>query len=118
MITDTLRKANSCLDAGPFVHALEYASGNKATVIGKPSRDFYLAAVRSVGCEPDETVMVGDDVEADVLGAVAAGLQGILVKTGKYRQGDEQKIRDSALCVDNIYNAVEYVLKDFRQDAY
>ena len=36
--------------------------------------------------------MVGDDVEADVQGALDAGLQACLVRTGKYRPGDEQRL--------------------------
>ena len=36
--------------------------------------------------------MIGDDAEADVGGAMAAGLQGILVQTGKYRPGQETKL--------------------------
>ena len=77
------------LDAGPFVRALEYATEQQAVVIGKPAVDFYLSAVSSLGCRPEETIMVGDDVEADVVGAVHAGLQGMLVQTGKYSPGDE-----------------------------
>jgi HAD superfamily hydrolase (TIGR01458 family) len=80
------------LDIGPFVAALEYASGKSALVLGKPSPHFFLAAVESLGCEPADTVMVGDDALADVEGALAAGLQGILVQTGKYRMDDEAKI--------------------------
>ena len=99
------------LDAGPFVQALEYASNSKATVIGKPAREFYLGAVESLGCTPQQTVMVGDDVESDVLGAVAADLQGILVRTGKYRQGDEQKLGSNAGCVADINEAIESILQ-------
>jgi HAD superfamily hydrolase (TIGR01458 family) len=99
------------LDAGPFVNALEYASDTKATVIGKPAREFYLSAVESLGCTPEETVMVGDDVESDVIGAVAAGLQGILVRTGKYRSGDEENIENKANCVADINEAVNKILR-------
>jgi HAD superfamily hydrolase (TIGR01458 family) len=98
------------LDAGPFVNALEFASNAKATVIGKPAREFYLSAVESLGCAPQETVMVGDDVEADVIGAVAAGLQGILVRTGKYRSGDEEHIENQADCVADINEVVKKIL--------
>ena len=80
------------LDVGAFVSALEYASGRQALVLGKPSPDFFLAAVKSLGCAPDEAVMIGDDAEADVGGAMAAGLEGVLVKTGKYRDGDERHL--------------------------
>lgn len=80
------------LDAGPFVRALEYASGREALVLGKPAPSFFREAVAALGSRPAETAMVGDDVEADVGGAQAAGLIGILVQTGKYRPGDEGKI--------------------------
>ena len=73
------------LDAGPFVAALEYASGKGATVVGKPEEDFFRLAREDMGLEPREVAMVGDDAEADVAGAQSAGLTGILVKTGKYR---------------------------------
>lgn len=77
------------LDAGPFVVALEYAAGRKAQVFGKPAPDFFLAAVNSIGCAPGETVMVGDDAESDIAGAVAAKLKAVLVRTGKYEPGAE-----------------------------
>ena len=99
------------LDAGPFVHALEYASGTKAIILGKPSFDFYSTAVKSLGCNPADTVMIGDDVEADVIGAADAGLNGILVRTGKYIQGDEKKIQPGSLCVADITAAVDYILE-------
>jgi HAD superfamily hydrolase (TIGR01458 family) len=73
------------LDAGPFVAALEYASGKSAAVVGKPERNFFRLALEDMGLEPHEVAMVGDDAEADVAGAQEAGLTGILVKTGKYR---------------------------------
>lgn len=99
------------LDAGPFVHALEYAGDTRAIILGKPSREFYSTAVKSLGCSPEKTVMVGDDVESDVIGAVNAGLHGILVKTGKYIQGDEKKITTTALCLADINAAVDYILE-------
>jgi len=79
------------LDAGPFVAALEYASGKTATVVGKPERKFFHLAITDMGLDPGEVAMVGDDAEADVAGAQAAWLAGILVKTGKYRPGSEGK---------------------------
>src|SRR5215210_154912 len=79
--------AGLSLDAGPFVAALEYASGKQASVVGKPERDFFRLALEDLGLEAHEVAMVGDDVEADVMGARRAGLVGIQVKTGKW-QGD------------------------------
>ncbi len=79
------------LDAGPFVKALEFASGKRAKVLGKPSREFFLSAVRSMDLLPEECAVVGDDIEADVLGGMKAGLYGVLVKTGKFRKEDLKK---------------------------
>jgi HAD superfamily hydrolase (TIGR01458 family) len=73
------------LDAGPFVAALEYATGREAHVVGKPSPEFYASVLRGLGVPAGEAVMVGDDVESDIGGALGAGLAAILVRTGKYR---------------------------------
>lgn len=82
------------LDAGPFVAALEYATGRRALVLGKPSATFYQAALEVLGTPPQRTVMVGDDIRGDIDGAQQAGLKGVLVKTGKFRPGDlEEGIR-------------------------
>lgn len=72
------------LDVGAWAAALEYATGRHATVVGKPAPAFFAAALADMGL--DQGVMVGDDVEADVCGAVAAGLSGVLVRTGKFRE--------------------------------
>ena len=73
------------LDVGPFVAAIEYASRQQAFVVGKPARPFFELVLRDLGVEPSEATMVGDDVETDIGGALAAGLAGVLVRTGKYR---------------------------------
>jgi HAD superfamily hydrolase (TIGR01458 family) len=82
------------LDAGPFVASLEYATGREAEVMGKPSAAFFELALGELGVTADQAAMVGDDVEADVGGAIDAGLAGILVRTGKYR---EDLVRNSGV---------------------
>lgn len=79
------------LDAGPFVKALEYASGKTATVIGKPSPEFFTTVLDYLDVKPEEALMVGDDVEFDVLGAQKFGIKGALVKTGKFKESDLEK---------------------------
>ena len=103
---------NFSLDAGPFVHALAFASGAKTTVIGKPAKEFFRAAIKDFHCAPDEVIMVGDDVEADVNGALSAGLQAILVQTGKYRPADEQRIQDSSAQVVTDIGAAINLIKN------
>ncbi|HUU45451.1 MAG TPA: TIGR01458 family HAD-type hydrolase [Acidobacteriota bacterium] len=73
------------LDIGVFVAGLEYVTGKTATVIGKPSAEFYRLAVGTLARPPQEVAMLGDDILSDVGGAQRAGLKGVLVTTGKYR---------------------------------
>jgi HAD superfamily hydrolase (TIGR01458 family) len=96
------------LDAGPFVSALEYATGREAEVVGKPSPAFFELALGELGVSADRAAMVGDDVEADVGGAMDAGLAGILVRTGKYREDlvGESGIEPTAT-VDSIADVPE-----------
>lgn len=98
------------LDAGPFVAALEYAAQTVATVFGKPAPAFFEAVLADLGLAPQQTVMIGDDVEADVNGACVAGLQGILVRTGKYRPGDEARLRGGAEIAADVGEAVAMLL--------
>lgn len=74
------------LSAGPFVQALEFATGKTATVVGKPSKTFFELALRDMGLRADQVAMIGDDILTDIGGAHTMGMQGILVRTGKYRK--------------------------------
>lgn len=88
------------LDAGPFVAALEFASGKRATVVGKPQKEFFESALRDTGLEAGEVAMVGDDPEADVVGAKRAGLLAVQVRTGKWRPGGD--VGEADLILDSI----------------
>ncbi len=74
------------MDIGGFVVALEYASGKQAKIMGKPSIDFFQMALQDMGLPASQVAIVGDDIESDIGGGQQAGLMGILVKTGKYRE--------------------------------
>lgn len=76
------------LDVGGYVRALEYATGRRAVVLGKPDPVFYGMAVASLALDAGEVAMVGDDLRADVEGAQRAGLAGVLVRTGKFTPAD------------------------------
>lgn len=99
------------LDIGPFMVALEYAAELEAVVLGKPSSEFFLAAVNSLDLPPHDVIMVGDDAEMDVCGALATGLRAALVRTGKYRPGDETRVEPAGGRVFNDLDAVvDYIL--------
>lgn len=96
------------LDAGPFVAALEYATGRKAVVLGKPAGLFYRSALEVLGTAPESTLMVGDDIRADVDGAQQVGLKGLLVRTGKFRPTDlEEGIKPFAV-LDSVAELPEW----------
>jgi HAD superfamily hydrolase (TIGR01458 family) len=82
------------LDAGPFVAAVEYATGRNAYVVGKPSAGFFDTILADLGVERSDVAMVGDDIETDIGGALDAGIAAVLVRTGKYR---EDFVRDSGI---------------------
>jgi phospholysine phosphohistidine inorganic pyrophosphate phosphatase len=76
------------LDAAPFVVALEYATGKKALVLGKPAESFYRTAVERLSLSPSEITMFGDDILTDIGGAKKAGMNTVLLRTGKFQQSD------------------------------
>ncbi len=96
------------LDAGPFVKALEYASGTRAVITGKPAPAFFASVLAGIGCAPAEALMIGDDAHSDIDGALRAGLQACLVRTGKYRAGDEAGL--ACRVADSVVEAVDAAL--------
>jgi HAD superfamily hydrolase (TIGR01458 family) len=77
------------LDGGAYIAGLEEAANTKAIICGKPEKAYFDAALAMLEVHADRAAMVGDDILNDILGAQASGLTGILVRTGKYREGDE-----------------------------
>lgn len=76
------------LDVGPFVKGLEYAAGRESVVMGKPAAPFFETALEHLKISAGKTVMIGDDIRGDIDGAQKTGINGILVRTGKFRPGD------------------------------
>ncbi|MFH8472349.1 HAD-IIA family hydrolase [Streptomyces sp. NPDC018000] len=72
------------LDTGAFLLGLERAARVEAEITGKPAASFFATALAHLGVPASHALMVGDDIESDVLAAQRAGLTGVLVRTGKY----------------------------------
>ncbi|BFF93324.1 haloacid dehalogenase-like hydrolase domain-containing protein 2 [Drosophila madeirensis] len=102
------RSDGLALGPGCFVKGLEYATGCTAELIGKPNPYFFKGALD--GLDPSFCVMIGDDANDDIGGAMAMGLQGILVKTGKYLPDVALSPPPTAL-VENFAEAVDWILK-------
>jgi len=90
------------LDAGPFAAALEFAAGRNALVLGKPAEPFFRAAAERLGLPASASVMIGDDIETDIAGAQRAGMMGVLLRTGKFRQSDLER----GITPDAVLNSI------------
>ena len=75
------------LDVGPLIKAFEYATGNQATVTGKPAKAFFQAAINMLGND-ENMMMIGDDIHGDIEASQQAGLKAIQVRTGKFSESD------------------------------
>ncbi|MCW2520360.1 MAG: HAD-superfamily hydrolase, subfamily [Mycobacterium sp.] len=74
------------VDTGMYLIGMEETSGRKATAVGKPAPEGFLAAAGRLGVDPEEMYVVGDDLNNDVLAGQVVGMTGVLVRTGKFRQ--------------------------------
>lgn len=101
------RKDGLALGPGCFIKGLEYAASKEAKVIGKPNKYFFESAVPE-GVSPEECVMIGDDANDDIAGALVNNIRGIQVKTGKYLPDVKSEIPPTVL-VENFAEAVEWI---------
>ena len=95
------------IDTGAFVAALEYATGTRARLTGKPGPLMFRTAYRGLvadiaaaGGRPlvrDQVAMVGDDAPQDIAGARRAGLRGILVLSGRATADEVPGLRGLAV---------------------
>lgn len=105
------------LDVAPFVAALECATGVTPTVLGKPAKPFFDAAATLLGAPAGSIVMIGDDLVGDVQGAQRAGMRGLLVRTGKFRESDlASEIRPDGV-LDSIGDLPGWWQESARSDA-
>ncbi len=73
---------------GAMVAMLEAATGVKAFSVGKPSPLMMRAARKELALATEETVMIGDTMETDILGGVQLGFHTVLVLSGGTRRED------------------------------
>lgn len=90
------------LDSGAYVTGLEFATGLRAQIIGKPAPAFFSIAVDALRSDDpggrgrlrrSEIAMVGDDIRTDVLAGQRAGLRGVFVLTGKHGLDELARLR-------------------------
>ncbi|MDI9930354.1 HAD-IIA family hydrolase [Rhodococcus sp. IEGM 1354] len=96
------------IDTGMYLAGMEQASGHAAKAIGKPAPLGFRTASERMGVDPDDVVMVGDDLDNDVLAAQVVGMTGVLVRTGKFRQDvlDRRITDEFAMEPDHVIDSV------------
>jgi len=99
-----MRDGKVSLDLGPFVKAIEYASGKKSILMGKPEKNFFDLAVKDLGIINDDILMIGDDIISDIEGSINANLKAIQVKTGKFQEKDLKYFTQPHYRIESIIN--------------
>jgi 4-nitrophenyl phosphatase len=89
--------------AGAVLAALQAASGVAPVVVGKPEPHLFLTAVERLGTSPERTLVVGDRLETDILGAQRAGLTSALVLTGVTRP---EHLEASSIAPTFVFNSL------------
>lgn len=96
------RKGRLAIDTGLLLGAIEHITGSSVTIVGKPAPSFFASIAQVLGVPPSSVVFVGDDVSTDAVAAQRAGMTGVLVRTGKYRRGQEHQNPAPDHVIDSI----------------
>lgn len=103
---------------GAIVKMIEEATGYRAFSPGKPSPVIFRAARKQLNLRTGETVMVGDTMETDILGAVQLGYTGILVLSGGSKEGDLQHFAyQPDIVVSSVAEISDELLESYSQAA-
>ena len=94
---------------GAFVAMIEFATGRKSFSVGKPSPIMMRMARKALSLTTDETIMIGDTMETDILGAGAMGFTTVLTLSGVSRK---ETLNDYGYSPDYIINSIEDMLTD------
>jgi HAD superfamily hydrolase (TIGR01457 family) len=99
---------------GAMVAAIEAASGVTPEVIGKPQPELLQEAMHTLNSQPSETIMIGDSLNVDIKGGLAAGTQTLLVLSGNSSHKD---LELSSFKPDYVYQDIASVVKDLARRA-
>jgi HAD superfamily hydrolase (TIGR01457 family) len=96
---------------GTMVAAIETGAGVSPEVVGKPQPTLLQEAMRMLGSQPAETVMIGDSLTVDILGGHTAGTHTLLVLSGNSTLAD---VARSSLQPEHIYPDIAAVLAELK----
>lgn len=91
--------------SGAFCAMLGYASAVEPTFCGKPNAVFFTKLCEHLGVDPRQCLLIGDNLETDILGAKGVGMKTVLTCTGVACRADVERLPASArpdLVVDDL----------------
>ena len=98
---------------GALAAAIEAGSGITPEVVGKPEPVLLREAMHMLHSQPNETVMIGDGLDVDILGGQAAGTHTILVLSGRNTMEDVEK---SPIKPDHVYENLADLMAHLTKD--
>lgn len=98
--------------AGSLLAALRMATDREPVIMGKPNAPMFEAALRVLGTDAAHTLMVGDRLNTDILGAQNVGLRAALVLTGVTHRDD---LDASAIHPDGVYAGLPELIEAWKR---
>ncbi len=104
------RNGEPVIDTGSFVWMIANAANVTPKIFGKPSKEYFVQALKKLDLLAKNTVVIGDDIESDIEGALNANIRGILVKTGKgqFYQPSKARIKPD-LIIESFTSILEHL---------
>lgn len=93
---------------GAAVKALEYASGKRGLIMGKPSQDFYRNVLRRLDTKPQNCILISDDPLSDLVGAKKLRIKTAFVLSGKYDRSILKSL-DEKRRPDYVYKSISEI---------
>ncbi len=101
---------NPVIDTGAFVQMIANAAKTTPKIFGKPSKEYFFHALNKLDLKPNEVIVVGDDIESDIQGAINSGIKGVLVKTGKGQFYDSKTSKIKPFKVIDTFSSISEIL--------
>lgn len=98
---------------GTIAAAIEAGSGITPEVVGKPQPMLLQEAMRLLGSRPEETMMIGDGLDTDILAGKAAGTHTLLVLSGKESR---ESLDKTGIASDYVYTSLKAVTQEIEND--
>ncbi|TET59024.1 MAG: HAD-IIA family hydrolase [Promethearchaeota archaeon] len=105
------RNGEPVIDTGSFVQMIANTANIIPKIFGKPSKEYFVQALNKLKLTPNEVLVVGDDLESDIQGAINSGIKGVLVKTGKGQFFDSKTTKIKPFKVIKSFSSISDFFK-------